>query len=52
MVVTDPMGHLLAGFAGLAVMVTLAYAAPTLAARDMLKGEFFTLTLFVLLGIS
>ena len=52
MVVIDPMGHLLAFFAALSVMATLAYARPTLAARDMLKGEFFTLTLFVLLGIS
>ena len=50
--VVDPMGHLLAFFAALAVMVTLAYARPTLAARDMMKGEFYTLTLFVLLGIS
>ena len=52
MVVTDPMGHLLAGFAGLAVMIGTAYARPTLGARDMLKGEFFSLSLFVLLGIS
>jgi len=52
MVVVDPMGHLLAFCAALAIMVTLAYARPTLAARDMLKGEFFTLALFVLLGIS
>ena len=52
MVVADPMGHLLAGFAGIAVMIGLAYARPTLGPRDMLKGEFFTLTLFVLLGIS
>jgi NADH-quinone oxidoreductase subunit N len=52
MVVVDPMGHLLGLFAGLATMVTLAYARPTLAARDMQKGEFYTLTLFVLLGIS
>ncbi|MBK9364392.1 MAG: NADH-quinone oxidoreductase subunit NuoN [Rubrivivax sp.] len=52
MVVADPMGHLLAGFAGIAVMIGLAYARPTLGARDMLKGEFYTLTLFVLLGIS
>ncbi len=52
LVVVDPMGHLLAFFAALSVMVTLAYARPTLAARDMLKGEFFTLTLFVLLGIG
>uniref|UniRef100_UPI00378310D7 NADH-quinone oxidoreductase subunit N n=1 Tax=Piscinibacter sp. TaxID=1903157 RepID=UPI00378310D7 len=52
MVVTDPMGHLLAGFAGVATMIGMAYAQPTLAAREMLKGEFFTLSLFVLLGIS
>jgi NADH-quinone oxidoreductase subunit N len=52
MVVADPMGHLLAGFAGIAVMIGLAYARPTLGPRDMLKGEFFTLTLLVLLGIS
>ena len=52
MVVVDPMGHLLAVFAALAMMVTLAYAQPTLADRDMLKGEFHTLSLFVLLGIS
>ncbi len=52
MVVVDPMGHLLAFFAALSVIITLAYARPTLAVRDMLKGEFFTLTLFVLLGIS
>jgi NADH-quinone oxidoreductase subunit N len=52
MVVTDPMGHLLAFFAALAVMITVAYARPTLGSREMLKGEFFTLTLFVLLGIS
>ena len=52
MVVTDPMGHLLAFFAGLSMAVTVAYAQPYLASRDMLKGEFFTLSLFVLLGIS
>ena len=52
MVVVDPMGHLLAFFAALSLMVTLAYARPTLGPRGMLKGEFFTLSLFVLLGIS
>jgi NADH-quinone oxidoreductase subunit N len=52
MVVSDPMGHLLALCGALAVMVTLAYARPTLAVRDMLKGEFFMLSLFVLLGIG
>ena len=52
MVVVDPMGHLLAAFGALAMLCTIAYARPTLAARDMLKGEFFTLSLFVLMGIS
>ncbi len=52
MVVADPMGHLLAFFAGLATMVTLAYARPTLGPRDMQRGEFYTLSLFCLLGIS
>jgi len=51
-VVTDPMGHLLAFFAAVAMLVTIAYAQPTLGSRDMLKGEFFVLSLFVLLGIS
>jgi NADH-quinone oxidoreductase subunit N len=53
MVVVDPMGHLLAFFAAIATMVTLGYARHTLGPRDMLRGgEFYTLTLFVLLGIS
>ena len=53
MFVADPMGHLLAllrrrrgdGHAGLR-------AAVRWRTREMLKGEFFTLTLFALLGIS
>ena len=52
MVVTDPMGHLLAFFAAVAMLVTVGYARPTLAARDMQKGEFYVLSLLVLLGIS
>jgi NADH-quinone oxidoreductase subunit N len=52
MVVADPMGHLLAFFAAVAMMVSVAYAQAYLAARDMLKGEFFTLSLFLYLGIS
>jgi len=52
LMVSDPMGHLLAFFAAIAVMVTIAYAQPYIASRDMLKGEFFTLAMFVLLGIS
>lgn len=52
LVVSDPMGHLLALTAALATMATMAYAKPYIGDRDMLKGEFFTLSLFVLLGIS
>jgi NADH-quinone oxidoreductase subunit N len=52
LVVSDPMGHLLALCASLAMMLTLAYARPYIGARDLLKGEFFTLSMFVLLGIS
>ena len=51
MVVADPMGHLLGLFATLAMMVTLVYARPYAASRDMLKGELFSLSLFALLGI-
>jgi NADH-quinone oxidoreductase subunit N len=36
MVVTDPMGHLLAFFATIAMMATVAYAQPYIAERDML----------------
>ena len=52
MVVADPMGQLLGLFATLAVMVSLVYARPYAAERDMLKGELFTLSLFSLLGID
>jgi NADH-quinone oxidoreductase subunit N len=52
MVVADPMGHLLGLFATIAVMVSLVYAQPYVAERDMLKGELFTLSLFSLLGID
>ncbi|MET0518346.1 MAG: NADH-quinone oxidoreductase subunit NuoN [Burkholderiaceae bacterium] len=52
MVVADPMGHLLAFFACVATLITLVYARPYAESREMLKGEFFTLSLFSLLGIS
>jgi len=51
LVVADPMGNLLSFFATIAVMVTLAYAQSYIARREMLKGEFFTLAMFALLGI-
>ena len=41
-----------AGIAALALMVTLVYARPYAAPREMLKGELFTLSLFSLLGVS
>jgi len=51
MVVADPMGHLLALFATLAVAVTLVYAQPYAESRDLLRGELYSLSLFALLGI-
>lgn len=52
MVVVDPMGSWLKCFASIALMATLIYGRPYAADRDMLRGgEFFTLSLFALLGI-
>lgn len=52
MVVSDPMGGWLKCFSTLAVMVTLVYGRPYAADRQMLRGgEFFTLSLFALLGM-
>ena len=52
MVVSDPMGNWLKCFAVVAVMVTLVYGRPYAADRGMLRGgEFFTLSLFALLGM-
>ncbi len=60
MVVSDPMGNWLKCFATLATAVTLVYGRPYAQARGMLGsqatrdgvgGEFFTLSLFALLGM-
>jgi len=52
MVVSDPMGNWLKCFACVALMVSMVYGRPYAADRDMLRGgEFFTLSLFSLLGI-
>ena len=52
MVVSDPMGNWLKCFAVVAMMVTLVYGRPYAADRGMLRGgEFFTLSLFALLGM-
>ena len=50
MVVADPLGHLLAFFATVCVIATLVYAQPYIGSREMQKGEFYTLSLFSLLG--
>lgn len=52
MVVIDPLGHLLACAAGFATMITLGFARPYLKSRDLLKGEFLSLAMFSLLGVS
>jgi NADH-quinone oxidoreductase subunit N len=52
MVVSDPMGNWLKCFAAIAVAVTLIYARPYAAVRDMLRGgELFSLSLLALLGM-
>ena len=52
MVVVDPMGSWLKCFSSVALMVTIVYGRPYAADRDMLRGgEFFTLSLFALLGM-
>ena len=52
MVVVDPMGGWLKCFATISLMITLVYGRPYAADRDMLRGgEFFTLSLFALLGM-
>jgi NADH-quinone oxidoreductase subunit N len=52
MVVSDPMGNWLKCFSTLAMMACLVYGRPYAADRGMLRGgEFFTLSMFSLLGI-
>ncbi|MDP2820049.1 MAG: NADH-quinone oxidoreductase subunit NuoN [Polaromonas sp.] len=52
MVVSDPMANWLKCFASIAMMVTLVYARPYAADRQMLRGgELFTLAMFALLGM-
>lgn len=52
MVVSDAMGNWLKCFATLAVMITLVYARPYAAERDMMRGgEMFSLSMFALLGM-
>ncbi len=52
MVVSDPLGHWLKGFAAVAVLVSLVYGRPYAGDRDMLRGgELFSLGLLALLGM-
>ena len=52
MVVVDPMGSWLKCFSAIALMASLVYGRPYAFDRDMLRGgEFFTLSLFALLGM-
>ena len=52
MVVSDPMGNWLKCFSCIALMVTLVYGRPYAFDRGMLRGgEYFTLSLFALLGM-
>jgi NADH-quinone oxidoreductase subunit N len=60
MVISDPMGNWLKCFATIATMATLVYGRPyaqargmlgSTAAKDGVGGEFFTLSLFALLGM-
>ena len=52
MIVSDPMGGWLKCFSCVAVMMTLVYGRPYAADRQMLRGgEFFTLSLFALVGM-
>jgi NADH-quinone oxidoreductase subunit N len=51
MVVSEPMGNWLKCFSAIALMATVVYGRPYAADRGMLRGgEFFTLSLFSLLG--
>ena len=52
MLVSDPMGSWLKCFSSISLMVTLVYGRPYAADRGMLRGgEYFTLSLFALLGM-
>ena len=52
MVVVDSMGSWLKCFSCIALLVTVIYGRPYASDRDMLRGgEFFTLSLFALLGM-
>ena len=51
MVSADPLTHLLSGLSALVVAGVLLLSRPYAASRDLLKGELFTLSLFMVLGV-
>lgn len=51
MFVDDPMADVLKAFVYLGVAAILVYARPYLRARELFRGEFFTLSLFATLGM-
>ena len=51
MVVMDPLGRLLGFFATVALIVSLVYARGYALIHSLIKGELFTLPMFMLLGI-
>jgi NADH-quinone oxidoreductase subunit N len=48
----DPMTHLLTAVSALAVFAVLLLSRPYAQARELMKGELFTLSLFMLLGVA
>lgn len=48
----DPMTHLLTAVSALAVFAVLLLSRPYAQARELMKGELFTLSLFVYCGIA
>lgn len=48
----DSMTHLLCAVSAIAVMAVLLLSRPYAQAREILKGELFTLSLFMLLGVA
>ena len=52
MFAADALTHLVAAVSALAVAAVLLLSRPYAQAREMLKGELFTLSLFMLLGVA
>jgi NADH-quinone oxidoreductase subunit N len=48
----DPMSHLLNAVSALAIAAVLLLSRPYAQAREILKGELFTLSMFMMLGVA